>query len=76
MATNETYDVAFNADGLTEISLEAAQKYAAVIRRRCRALISINHEANAFTVRELFGKPASRYPYWLREGYVEERYEF
>jgi hypothetical protein len=38
--------------------------------------LSINHERQRFTVRELFSKigltAASRAPYWMRRGYVEE----
>lgn len=75
-AEDTIYDVILNADSLTELSRELAERYAAEIRKRCRLFISINHEANAFTMRELFGKPASRHQYWLRPGYVEERFAF
>jgi hypothetical protein len=43
-------------------------------------LLSINHEANEFTVAQLIreGKHAraSRMPYWMRRGFVEEVVEF
>lgn len=74
-ASDERYDVVLNADSLTEIARPTAEKYAAEIRRRATRLISINHEGNAFTVRELLGRPLARHLYWLRDGYVEETYQ-
>lgn len=47
-----------------------AENYVAAIKARASTFLSINHESNAFTVRELIG--GNRYPYWLRRGYVEE----
>lgn len=70
------YDVCLNVDSLTELSQDAAEHYARAIRARCKMFISINHEANEFTIRELFGRPSSRCQYWLRPGYVEERFIF
>jgi hypothetical protein len=54
-----------------------AEQYMAAIRSRTSTFLSINHESNAFTVRELLGGiRALRYPYWLRRGYVEEIAQF
>jgi hypothetical protein len=72
----DTYDMVLNVDSITELSAEMARKYAEAIRRRSGRLISINHESNRFTVRDLFGKSQSRHPYWFRTGYVEELFTF
>jgi hypothetical protein len=70
----ETYDVALNADSLPEMSRAMAERYATAITHRAKRFISINHESNAFLVRDLFAGRISRHPYWLREGYVEEAF--
>jgi hypothetical protein len=77
-ASEETYDLVVNVDSLTEMSRESASKYFATAAERSGALLSINHEFNPFTVQEISGtlKPSSRQPYWLRNGYVEELFEF
>ena len=54
-----------------------ADKYLATIAKRCDVFVSINHEANKFTVRDLMGHKfpdvdMTRNPYWLRQGYVDE----
>lgn len=67
----ERFDVALNSDSLPEMSLEYAERYIAFIKANCRAFISINHEANRFTVRELW-PGLMRFPYTLRPGYLEE----
>ena len=74
--STQTYDLAMNVDSLTELSIEVAQKYANAIKARARRFISINHESNRFAARDLFGRPQSRHPYWLRAGYVEETFTF
>lgn len=73
-ASTETYDVALNVDSITELSAKMAQRYAEAVKARAARFISINHEANPFTARELFGRPKSRHPYWMRPGYVEEEF--
>jgi hypothetical protein len=74
------YDLLVNVDSLTEIGRAAADRYWSAIRSRAARLLSINHEANEFTVAQLIreGKHvgASRTPYWMRRGYVEEVVEF
>jgi hypothetical protein len=71
-----TYDAVLNVDSLTELDPKTAKAYCAAIRDRAGVLLSINHEANPFTVRgmcEVVGMiGASRMPYWMRAGYVEE----
>jgi hypothetical protein len=76
----ERYDLVVNVDSLTEIGRAAADQYWSAIDRRASRLLSINHEANEFTVAQLIreGKHAraSRMPYWMRRGFVEEVVEF
>ncbi len=74
---SERYDVVLNADSLTEIGQVAAQQYWSAIQARADIFLSINHEANEFTVASLIKETRgvahhSRHPYWMRRGYVEE----
>lgn len=64
-----------NMDGLTEMGIPEATKY---VSSECATmLLSINHEVNPYRVFEL-SQPHRilkyRYPFWLRDGYVEELY--
>jgi SAM-dependent methyltransferase len=72
----DTYDLVVNVDSLTELAPDVARSYAEAIKARAAMFLSINHERQRFTVRELFSKigltAASRAPYWMRRGYVEE----
>lgn len=72
------YSIVLNADSLTEMSRETAQRYFVAVSRRAPLLLSINHEANLFRVRDLCrGRSApDRQPYWMRRGYVEEIIRF
>jgi hypothetical protein len=74
--SDDRYDVVLNADSLTELNREEASAYCAAFRDRANIFLSINHEINPFTVRELYaavaGPSVSRSPYWMRGGYVEE----
>jgi hypothetical protein len=76
----ERYDLVVNVDSLTEIGRAAADQYWLAIERRASRLLSINHEANEFTVAQLIREAkharASRMPYWMRRGFVEEVVEF
>ena len=57
------------------MSIDYAREYLDFIQSHCRALLSINHEANDFTVAEVakaFRRIRHLYP--MREGYVEELY--
>jgi hypothetical protein len=68
-------NLVMNVDSLTEVGPNLAAHYRDRILTSAPCLLSINHEANLYTVFELFsarGATIERYPYWLREGYVEE----
>jgi hypothetical protein len=72
----DRYDIAVNVDSLTEMSRDTASTYCAAIKSRADLFLSINHEYNSFTVRnicrDLQMHSASRTGYWLRRGYVDE----
>jgi putative sugar O-methyltransferase len=72
----DTYDLVVNVDSLTELDPKVAKAYCKVIRERAGVLLSINHESNLFTVREMCNAigmvSVGRTPYWMRAGYVEE----
>ena len=72
----ETFDVVLNVDSLTEMSLPTMESYWRFCRSNADTLLSINHEINPNRVRQLYlSDPAvsvSRFPYWMRRGYVEE----
>lgn len=70
------YDLVVNVDSLTEVGREVAEGYVRWIMKNSRRFWSVNHEANTFTVGELLkecpGATVERFPYWMRNGYVEE----
>jgi hypothetical protein len=77
----ERFDIAFNADSITEVDCNQAVDYFRKIARHAGVFVSINHEVNSFRAGDLptlAGIPMhfSRYPYWLRDGYVEEVFFF
>jgi hypothetical protein len=76
----ERYDLVVNVDSLTEIGRAAADQYWSAIKARADKFLSINHEANEFTVAQLIREAgdvhSSRMPYWPRRGFVEEIVEF
>jgi hypothetical protein len=74
---NKTYDLILNVDSLTEMDFPIAQAYWEKIKVSTSKFLSINHEANAFRVRDVikddFNKiNIQRKLYWMRRGYVEE----
>jgi hypothetical protein len=79
--SSERFDVALNADSITEIDCRNAAAYFAKIATHADVLVSINHEANSFRAADLptfvgtLTKPM-RFPYWLDDGYVEEIFMF
>jgi hypothetical protein len=79
-SSDDKYDLVVNVDSLTEMSLDTARSYCEEIKKRAQTFLSINHEYNAFTVRNICsatGFPkGSRQPYWMRRGYVEELFRF
>jgi hypothetical protein len=76
--SDDKYDLAINVDSLTEMALDTARSYCSEIKTRAKIFLSINHEYNDFTVREVCDETGfpkgSRHPYWLRRGYLEERF--
>ena len=81
LASYETYDVILNADGFTEMDPAIARSYLRRIEKAAPLLLSINHEANAYTVKMLIAESSNiadvaRYPYWIRQGYLEEVIRF
>jgi hypothetical protein len=78
--SQDRYDVCLNVDSLTELSRDSADKYIDLISKATPLMISINHEANTFTTRDLYkDRPewkVSRSPYWLRKGYTQEMIRF
>jgi hypothetical protein len=74
-------DLVVNIDGFTEYGMDTAANYFDLIRQISGALLSVNHEANRYRVRDLTAKAGGfaktqRHPYWMRRGYVEELTEF
>ena len=73
------FDVGVNIDSLVEMSQDTAETYLRHLIARSSVIISVNHEVNAFTTRELLlrlgARHVTRSPYWLRRGYVEELVE-
>ncbi len=81
LASTRSYDLIINADGLTEMDQNVALAYFQKIEKNTTLFLSINHENNPFTVRELldistYVEEGSRMPYWMRNGYVEELVRF
>ena len=76
-----SFDIALNADSMTEMSLTSAIEYLAWIKQRARLFISINHELNPFTVaevasRSLTAKRLERIPVPGQPGYFQETFAF
>ena len=75
-------DLIVNVDSMTELDRPTADRYWRQIKRRSMQFLSINHEANPFTVKEIAEADEGsvvtwrRYPYPLRKGYVEELFIF
>lgn len=71
-----SFDLVLNADSLTEVGAKLAFEYLEKIFELSDTLLSINHEANEYCVAELFASnedvEIERFPFWLRNGYVEE----
>lgn len=71
----DRFSIMVNMDGLTEYGVAEASKYS---QSDCAPLLlSINPESNPYRVFELpqpHRKISYRYPFWIRDGYVEELY--
>ena len=76
------YDLIINANSMTEMSRETAERYWNRIRKATSRFLSINHESNPFTVREIaeahaeYVKASQRHTYGMRKSYAEELFEF
>jgi hypothetical protein len=75
--SHESYDLIINVDSLTEMDPNVAKAYWKKIEASTKIFLSINHETNSFTVKQLIDSSArvaqaDRFPYWMRHGYVEE----
>jgi hypothetical protein len=75
---DQCFDLVVNVDSLTEVPLAAALEYTAWIAQHARVFLSINHEVNPFSVREIAQGWAvhrsEQIPFPLRPGYIEETY--
>jgi hypothetical protein len=73
---SDKYDLILNVDSMTEMAYETASHYWHQIRERTPLFLSVNHESNDFTVRDLYLASKTsrvlRTPYSLRRGYIEE----
>jgi hypothetical protein len=74
---SDPYDLVVNFDSLTEIGRDQAAEYLAAIQARATLFLSVNHEANEYTVLDLIQNSRTvphhcRNPHWMRRGYVEE----
>ena len=74
---NEVFDLIVQFDGLTEMGKTIAQNYVDKFPNLSEIFFSINHEANEYTVQDLYKNNENillkeRSLSWYREGYVEE----
>ena len=74
------FDLVFNSDSFTEIDYVNQKKYEKYLKKNSKVFFSINHENNLYKVSDFFKKiDSSKYSrdlYWLRRGYVEEKFRF
>jgi hypothetical protein len=78
LEAGDRYDLLVNIDSWTEMPKETARQYMRAGRARCSMIWSVNHEAGAFTVKDLFDETAARparLPYWMRDAYVDEFFD-
>ena len=71
------YDLIVQFDGLTEMGRSTAQNYMDKFPDIAHRFLSINHDDNEYTVRELYTHHPriallERFPSWYRPGYIEE----
>ncbi len=79
-SSENIYDLVINVDSLTEIDKGTAKKYLNKITKNSKYFLSINHEANAFTISSLTKEVTNlkriyRKRSWIRKGYIEELFE-
>lgn len=82
-ATGRRFEIGVNVDSFVEMSGDIQHRYLDLIRETSQFFLSIQRESKSEneTVSKLvyqdLGVPRRyRFPYWLRNGYVEELYEF
>ncbi len=80
MQESDQYDLILNVDSLTEMGVDVARTYLINFVGKTNWFLSINHEGNEFSVREIAAevpeyKLISRNRSWVRQGYVEELYQ-
>jgi len=82
LESTDRYDLIVNVDSLPEMSRPTAEKYWERIREAAPRFLSINQEAEEFTVQDLADADTARirrylrYPSGLRKGYIEEIFDF
>jgi hypothetical protein len=84
-----SFDIVVNSDSMPEMGWSTARSYAAAVSRRCKgSFLSVNQEARkpigergathavvAKVLEDVGGfRRLYRFPFWLRNGYVEELY--
>jgi hypothetical protein len=75
--SSEDFDIVLNVDSLTEMARDQSVDYLKFAANRSKAILSINHELNTYTVRELaemadlMTRPI-RSSMTIRRGYIEE----
>ena len=74
---NLNVDLIVQFDGLTEMGLINSENYINNFYKVSPLFLSINHEANTYTVNDLYKKNKNimcsyRFTSWYRDGYVEE----
>ena len=77
---NTKADIIVQFDGLTEMGLVNSEKYVNNFNKISPLFLSINHEANTYTVNNLYEKNNNitriyRFSSWYRNGYVEELFK-
>lgn len=74
------FDLVFNCDSFTEIDFKNQKKYQKYLQKNSKIFYSINHEYNRYKVGDFFKTKNlteySRNLYWLKRGYVEEKFKF
>ena len=80
MQEYDQYDLILNVDSLTEMGIDVARAYLKNFVGKTNWFLSINHEGNEFSVREIAAelpeyKLISRNRSWIRQGYVEELFQ-
>ncbi|MBY0264456.1 MAG: hypothetical protein K2P90_03375 [Holosporales bacterium] len=78
LESDEGFDILINVDSITEMDQKIATQYAKWASERIKLVLSINHEVNPFTAKEIFCSyftSMSRSLYWMRRGYVEEIFQ-